>query len=190
MRDVLLENLLHEDECFSKGGLVAFMSRNDSHNANVAIRVADKYVESIGKACLYFSLRLERKDFYGLEGKLDYVLDDTAGIEIDVMIDEIKETSRMLNVGLVVIDTLPLIRGHRKESRREEVLEILSLLYEVANELSICILALLPTGRAVEKGNEYPVKGELRQYHDNAGEFIGNLYFVMNDSVKEFNELL
>lgn len=190
MRDVSIENLLQEDKYFSKGGLVAFMSRNDSHNTNAVIRVADKYVEMMGKSCLYFSLKLERKDFYDLEGKKDYILDDTAGIEIDVMLDEIIDTSRMLNVGLVVVDHLPLIRGREKESRREEILEYLSQLYGLANKLGVCILILLPTGPAVEKGNEYPIKGELRQYADNAGDFIDNLYFVINDSVKEMNELL
>lgn len=166
------------------------MSRNESHNTNAVIRVADKYVETMGKACLYFSLRLEKEKFYDLGGKKDYILDDTAGNDIDVMLDKIIDMSRMLNVGPVVVDYLPLITGRGKESRRGEVLEYLSLLYGLANKLGICILTVLPTSHAVEKGNEYPIKGDLRQYADNASEFIDNFYFVINDSVKEMNELL
>ena len=113
MKKVLLENMLFEDECFTQGGIVAFMSRNDTDNTNATIHVADKYVKFSGKQCLYFSLKLAREDFYQLEGKLDYILDDTAGILIDDMLDEIREVNRMLNASLVVVDYMPLVVGMR-----------------------------------------------------------------------------
>lgn len=82
---------------------------------------------------------------------------------------EIRAKARRLkaehNVQMVVVDYLQLIKGHKAESRQQEITEISRSLKALAKELSIPVLALSQLSRAVENraGDHRPQLSDLRE---------------------------
>ncbi|RLA89743.1 MAG: replicative DNA helicase [Deltaproteobacteria bacterium] len=82
---------------------------------------------------------------------------------------EIRAKARRLkaehNVQMIILDYLQLVKGHRAESRQQEITEISRSLKALAKELSLPVLALSQLSRAVENraGDHRPQLSDLRE---------------------------
>lgn len=82
---------------------------------------------------------------------------------------EIRAKARRLkaehNIQMVIVDYLQLIKGHKAESRQQEITEISRNLKALAKELHIPVLALSQLSRAVETraGDHRPQLSDLRE---------------------------
>ena len=82
---------------------------------------------------------------------------------------EIRAKARRLkaehDVQMIILDYLQLVKGHRAESRQQEITEISRSLKALAKELSLPVLALSQLSRAVENraGDHRPQLSDLRE---------------------------
>lgn len=82
---------------------------------------------------------------------------------------EIRAKARRLkaehDVQMIILDYLQLVKGHRAESRQQEITEISRNLKALAKELSVPVLALSQLSRAVENraGDHRPQLSDLRE---------------------------
>ncbi|MCL5283799.1 MAG: replicative DNA helicase [Armatimonadetes bacterium] len=88
---------------------------------------------------------------------------DASALEIRSKCRRLKATPQGL--GLVIIDYLQLMRGHRRtENRTQEISEIARSLKSLARELALPVVALSQLSRAVEqRENKRPMLSDLRE---------------------------
>ena len=103
----------------------------------------------------------------GRLGDAPVYIDDTPAITV---LEVRAKTRRLLRdrsrkIGLVVIDYLQLMRGHRDSPNREqEISEISRSLKALAKELSVPVVALSQLNRRVEeRGDKHPQMADLRE---------------------------
>ncbi|MCK4639896.1 MAG: DnaB-like helicase C-terminal domain-containing protein, partial [Candidatus Marinimicrobia bacterium] len=101
----------------------------------------------------------------GRLAKAPIFIDDSASLTMM----EIRAKARRLkaehDVQMIILDYLQLVKGHRAESRQQEITEISRSLKALAKELRIPVLALSQLSRAVETrgGNHRPQLSDLRE---------------------------
>jgi replicative DNA helicase len=103
----------------------------------------------------------------GRLGDAPVYIDDTPAVTVL----EVRAKTRRLvrdrsrKIGLVVIDYLQLMRGHRDSPNREqEISEISRSLKALAKELRVPVVALSQLNRRVEeRGDKHPVMADLRE---------------------------
>ena len=103
----------------------------------------------------------------GRLGDAEVYIDDTPALTV---LEVRAKTRRLLRdrsrqIGLVVIDYLQLMRGHRDSPNREqEISEISRSLKALAKELNVPVVALSQLNRRVEeRGDKRPVMADLRE---------------------------
>ena len=102
---------------------------------------------------------------FGDLGDAPIYIDDTA--VLNVM--EIKAKARRLkselgDLGLIIIDYLQLMEGHRPENRVQEISDISRGLKSLARELDVPVIAISQLSRAVEaRQNKKPMLSDLRE---------------------------
>ncbi len=94
-------------------------------------------------------------------------IDDSSDLTVLEMRAKARRLKAEVDLGLVVVDYLQLIRGHRRaESRQQEITHISSSLKGLAKELGIPVMALSQLSRAVEqreKKDKRPILSDLRE---------------------------
>jgi replicative DNA helicase len=94
-------------------------------------------------------------------------IDDSSDLTVLEMRAKARRLKAEIDLGLVVVDYLQLIRGHRRaESRQQEITHISSSLKGLAKELGIPVVALSQLSRAVEqreKKDKRPILSDLRE---------------------------
>ena len=94
-------------------------------------------------------------------------IDDSSDLTVLEMRAKARRLKAEVDLGLIVVDYLQLIRGHRRaESRQQEITHISSSLKSLAKELGIPVMALSQLSRAVEqreKKDKRPILSDLRE---------------------------
>ena len=94
-------------------------------------------------------------------------IDDSSDLTVLEMRAKARRLKAETDLGLIVVDYLQLIRGHRRaESRQQEITHISSSLKSLAKELGIPVVALSQLSRAVEqreKKDKRPILSDLRE---------------------------
>lgn len=94
-------------------------------------------------------------------------IDDSSDLTVLEMRAKARRLKAEVDLGLIVVDYLQLVRGHRRaESRQQEITHISSSLKGLAKELGIPVMALSQLSRAVEqreKKDKRPILSDLRE---------------------------
>jgi replicative DNA helicase len=93
-------------------------------------------------------------------------IDQTGGISVAQLAARARKLKRQKDVGLIVVDYLQLLTGHKRQSegRVQEVSEITTGLKALAKELNVPILALSQLSRQVEqRDDKRPHLADLRE---------------------------
>lgn len=91
-------------------------------------------------------------------------IDDTPGINVSEIRAKCRRLKMEKGLGLVVIDYLQLMQGHRRgENRAQEIGEISRSLKIMAKELNVPVITLSQLSRATEKLSRRPVLSDLRE---------------------------
>lgn len=91
-------------------------------------------------------------------------IDDTPGINVSEIRAKCRRLKMEKGLGLVVIDYLQLMQGHRRgDNRAQEIGEISRSLKIMAKELNVPVITLSQLSRATEKLSRRPVLSDLRE---------------------------
>jgi replicative DNA helicase len=94
-------------------------------------------------------------------------IDDSSDLTVLEMRAKARRLKAEVDLGLIVVDYLQLVRGHRRaENRQQEISHISSSLKALAKELGIPVMALSQLSRAVEqreKKDKRPILSDLRE---------------------------
>jgi len=102
----------------------------------------------------------------GLLSEAAIYIDDTPAMTVLEMRSKARRLRAESDIGLVIVDYLQLMRGHRRaENRQQEISEISRSLKALAKELEVPVLALSQLSRAVESrgGDRRPILSDLRE---------------------------
>lgn len=101
----------------------------------------------------------------GILAKAPIFIDDTPAISVLEMRAKTRRLKAEHNVGLVVVDYLQLMRGHRNtDSREQEISEISRSLKAMAKELHLPVIALSQLNRSLEsRTDKRPMLSDLRE---------------------------
>ncbi|MDP2104413.1 MAG: replicative DNA helicase, partial [Desulfobulbaceae bacterium] len=101
----------------------------------------------------------------GILAKSPIFIDDTPAISVLEMRAKTRRLKAEHNVGLVVVDYLQLMRGHRNtDSREQEISEISRSLKAMAKELHLPVIALSQLNRSLEnRTDKRPQLSDLRE---------------------------
>lgn len=102
---------------------------------------------------------------YGMLQSSPIFIDDTPALSILEMRAKARRLKTEHNLGLVVVDYLQLMRGHKNSERREqEISEISRSLKAMAKELHVPVVALSQLNRSLEnRPNKRPQLADLRE---------------------------
>lgn len=114
-------------------------------------------------------------------------IDDSAAPTVIELRAKARRLQSTHNVGLVIIDYLQLIRGHRNvESRVQEVSEISRSLKSMAKELNVPVLALSQLSRGVEmRPSSIPKLSDLRESGSIEQDSDVVMFIYREDKVRE-----
>ncbi len=97
--------------------------------------------------------------------ELPVFIDDSSNISVLEMKAKCRRLKKTQELGLIIIDYLQLIQGHRNyESRQLEISEISRMLKALAKDLNVPVVALSQLNRRVEeRQNKRPQLSDLRE---------------------------
>lgn len=100
--------------------------------------------------------------------KLQYIVDDRAGINVHQLCDAAKEWHAQVKTGLIVIDYLQLLRTEKGHSKDDEIGNITKSLKALAKELKVPVIVGSQLNRDCERrgtqtGNYKPMLSDLRE---------------------------
>jgi replicative DNA helicase len=166
---------------FQSGDFVVVAGRPGMGKTSFALNVAQHVATKLKIPCSEARVKAHnvRTGFVGKSewGKLTLAagtlhdapiyIDDSSDLTVLEMRAKARRLKAETNLGLVVVDYLQLIRGHRRaESRQQEITHISSSLKSLAKELGIPVMALSQLSRAVEqreKKDKRPILSDLRE---------------------------
>lgn len=133
-----------------KGGtMVALVGRDAEENTRCAVEICQETKEDI---IIYFSLKEIEEEFRAKYPDLQAFVLDTAAIEVEQLVEIVKEKQSISKVKLVVIDYLLLLSSRVKyETRKKEIEANVRVLKELSKE-NISLLILLPLSKYTSKG--------------------------------------
>lgn len=141
-----------------EGTVVALVSRNDEENTRCAVEICQEIRE---ETIIYFSLKEIEEEFRAKYPDLQAFVLDTVAIEVERLVEIVKEKQSMSQVKLVVIDYLLLLSSRAKyETRKKEIEVNVRALKELSKE-NIPLLILLPLSKYTSK--DMSVTEEMRR---------------------------
>lgn len=101
---------------------------------------------------------------FGVLSEAPIYVDDTAGIGVIELRSKARRLYLERGIRLIIIDYLQLMRGHRAESRVQEISDISRSLKGLAKELDVPVVALSQLSRAPElRADHRPILSDLRE---------------------------
>ena len=116
---------------------------------------------------MYFSLKLESKEFKSIHPELTVEVNDTPALSIDELENIVKSRNNSSKMSMIVIDHLWLMGTQNTyTTKKEEVEEILSKLKRLVEQEKITVLTLVLLSKYAP--NNYLLRKELESY----GNFV------------------
>ena len=102
---------------------------------------------------------------FGELGDAPIYVDDTAVVTVMEIKAKVRRLKAELgHLGLIIIDYLQLMEGHRSENRVQEISDISRGLKSLAREIDVPVIAISQLSRAVEaRQNKKPMLSDLRE---------------------------
>ena len=131
--------------------MICSEARVDAHRLRTGFLQKDDWRE-VGHACAVLSETL-------------IFIDDSPDCSVLEMRAKCRRLKAEHDLGMVVVDYLQLMRGHKRaENRNQEIGEIARALKSLARELQVPVIALSQLSRAVEQRNDKrPMLSDLRE---------------------------
>lgn len=123
----------------------------------------DSHLVRIGKLPSNEWAKLSMKT--GRLSKAPIYIDDSPALSMMEIRAKARRLKAEYNVQMIVVDYLQLIKGHKAESRLQEITEISRNLKALAKEINVPVVALSQLSRAVEQrtGDHRPQLSDLRE---------------------------
>lgn len=154
-------------EVCQKKKFVVLVSRNDKENSEYATEVCEYVKQNNSNDILYFSLKLESKEFKSIHPELTVEVNDTPALSIDELENIVKSRNNSSKMSMIVIDHLWLMGTQNTYTmKKEEVEEILSKLKRLVEQEKITVLTLVLLSKYAP--NNYLLRKELESY----GNFV------------------
>ena len=151
------------------GTMVALVGRDDEENTRCAVEICREIKE---ETTIYFSLKEIEEEFRIKYPNLQALVLDTAAIEVERLVEIVKEKQSISQIKLVVIDYLFLLSSRVEyETRKKEIGANVRVLKELSKE-NIPLLILLPLSKYTSK--DMLVIDEMRR-----NGFMPELYDVI-----------
>lgn len=137
--------------------LVVLAGRPSSGKTSLALKIATN--KNISTAI--FSLEMSKETMLNkMEFTSNIFINDTAGISINKICEEVKKMKKENNIKLVIIDYLQLIAYNRTN----DITEISAMLKSLVEELNITIIIISQLSKAVdERDDKRPTLEDFKQ---------------------------
>lgn len=130
------------------GLMIALVGRDDEENTRCAVEICREIKE---ETTIYFSLKEIEEEFRIKYPNLQAFVLDTAAIEVERLVEIVKEKQSISQIKLVVIDYLNLLSSRVEyETRKKEIEANVRVFKELSKE-NIPLLILLPLSKYTSK---------------------------------------